>query len=135
MERFLWIYLTAYYFRNKNSIIDVRLRWSKIIAIITTSSVSCFNLDFKNIIISSCYRTAPSAIWEIFSEFLIFCNLLHKPLGKWNNSKIREMRKIFVNIARCNNYCAITTLSLNDCWNQMYNKLCYLLLVSSLLNI
>ena len=24
--------------------------------------------------ISSCYRTVPSAIWEIFSEFLIFCN-------------------------------------------------------------
>ena len=23
----------------------------------------------------SCYRTVPSAIWEIFSEFLIFCNL------------------------------------------------------------
>ena len=28
-----------------------------------------------------CYRMAPSAIWEIFSEFLIFCNLFHKPLG------------------------------------------------------
>ena len=24
----------------------------------------------------SCYRTVPSAIWEIFSEFLMFCNLL-----------------------------------------------------------
>ena len=24
------------------------------------------------VIISSCYRTVPSAIWEIFSEFLIF---------------------------------------------------------------
>ena len=30
----------------------------------------------------SCYRTVPSAIWEIFSEFLIFCNLFHEPLGE-----------------------------------------------------
>ena len=27
-------------------------------------------------VIRSCYRTVPSAIWEIFSEFLMFCNLL-----------------------------------------------------------
>ena len=52
--------------------------------------------------ISSCYRTVPSAIWEIFSEFLIFCNLFHEPLGEWNNSKIWETRKIFANIARGN---------------------------------
>ena len=32
--------------------------------------------------ICSCYRTVPSAIWEIFSEFLIFCNFFHKPLGE-----------------------------------------------------
>ena len=32
--------------------------------------------------ISSCYRTVPSATWEIFSEFLIFCNLFHEPLGE-----------------------------------------------------
>ena len=30
----------------------------------------------------SCYRTVPSAIWEIFSEFLIFCNLFLHPLGE-----------------------------------------------------
>ena len=52
--------------------------------------------------ISSCYRVAPSAIWEIFSEFLIFCNLFHKPSGEWNNSKIWETRKTFANIARDN---------------------------------
>ena len=34
------------------------------------------------LVISSCYRTVPSAIWEIFSEFLIFYNLFHEPLGK-----------------------------------------------------
>ena len=33
-------------------------------------------------IIRSRYRTVPSAIWEIFSEFLIFCNLFHEPLGE-----------------------------------------------------
>ena len=32
--------------------------------------------------IRSCYRTVPSAIWEIFSEFLIFCSLFHEPLGE-----------------------------------------------------
>ena len=32
--------------------------------------------------ISSCYRMVPSAIWEIFSEFFIFCNLFHEPLGE-----------------------------------------------------
>ena len=38
--------------------------------------------NLKKIIISSCYRTVPSAIWEIFSDFLIFCNLFHEPLGE-----------------------------------------------------
>ena len=32
--------------------------------------------------ICSCYRTVPSAIWEIFPEFLIFCNLFYEPLGQ-----------------------------------------------------
>ena len=32
--------------------------------------------------ISSCYRTLPSAIWEIFFEFIIFCSLFHEPLGE-----------------------------------------------------
>ena len=65
-----------------------------------------FYLDFSRsfilVMISSCYRTVPSAIWEIFSKFLIFCNLFHEPLGEWNNSKIWETRKIFANIARGN---------------------------------
>ena len=26
----------------------------------------------------SCYRTVPSATWRIFSEFVIFCNLIAK---------------------------------------------------------
>ena len=52
----------------------------------------------------------PSAIWEIFSEFLIFCDLFHEPLGQWNISKIWEISKIFVNIAQ--DYCAATSLLL-----------------------
>ena len=36
----------------------------------------------ERIMISSCYRTVPSAIWEIFSKFLVFCNLFHEPLGE-----------------------------------------------------
>ena len=30
----------------------------------------------------SCYHTVPSAIWEIFFAFLIFCNLFHELLGE-----------------------------------------------------
>ena len=38
--------------------------------------------------IRSCYRTVPSAMWEIFSEFLIFCTLFkitakYEKLGKY----------------------------------------------------
>ena len=65
---------------------------------------SYFKRNYSNINITlcRCYRTVPSAIWEIFSEFFIFCNLFHEPLGEWNNSKIWETRKIFANIARGN---------------------------------
>ena len=51
-------------------------------------SEKCFYISkvlvniFGGNILSSCYRTVPSAIWEIFSEFLIFCNLFHEPLGE-----------------------------------------------------
>ena len=34
-----------------------------------------FIIDVNDI---SCYRTVPSATWRIFSEFLIFCNLIAK---------------------------------------------------------
>ena len=51
----------------------------------------------------SCYHTVPSAIWEIFSEFVIFCNLFHKTLGEWNNSKI-------LHEALCDNYFIIKCL-------------------------
>ena len=59
--------------------------------------------------ISSCYRTVPSAIWEIFSEFLNICQYCTRPR-------------------------AITTLSLNACLNQMNQELSYLLIASSLHN-
>ena len=35
----------------------------------------------KSNVICSCDRMMPSAIWEIFSQFLICCNLFHEPLG------------------------------------------------------
>ena len=48
--------------------------------------ISPKKVSYKKILkcklISSCYRTVPSAIWEIFSEFHIFCNLFHEPLGE-----------------------------------------------------
>ena len=44
--------------------------------------------------ISTSYRMLPSGIWQIFSEFLMFCNLFLEPLGE--TSKIWETREIFV---------------------------------------
>ena len=32
--------------------------------------------------IRNCYHTVPSAVWQIFYEFLIFRNLFHEPLGE-----------------------------------------------------
>ena len=58
--------------------------------------------------ISTSYRTVPSAIRQIFNEFLIFCDLFHKPIREWNNGKIWETSKVFVNIARV--YCEITII-------------------------
>ena len=84
-----------------------------------------------NLALSSCYRTVPSAIWEISSEFLIFCNLFHEPLAKWNNSNILENEE---NICQyCMRQRAITTLSLNACLKKLYQELPYLLIVSDLL--
>ena len=55
----------------------------------------------------SSYHTLPSAIWEIFSELPIFCNLFHELLDDWNNSKIPQTRKVFANIALGNITCSI----------------------------
>ena len=52
--------------------------------------------------ICSCYCMVSSTIWEILSEFSIFCNLFHKLLCEWNNTKTWETRKIFANIGK---YC------------------------------
>ena len=63
-------------------------------------------------LIRSCYRTVLSATWKIFSECLVFCNLFFEPLGRWNNGKARETRKIFVNIER--NNCSIVKILLKS---------------------
>ena len=54
----------------------------------------------------------PSAIWEIFSEFLILRKLFHEFLIEWNNSKIWEMREIFpiMQEKTCNNYFTVKCL-------------------------
>ena len=106
--------------------------WRQKCAMLIANHLSSADESFYIYILCSCYRTMPSAVWEIFSEFLIFCNLFHEPLGEWNNSKIWETRKIFANIVQGS---AITTLSLNACLNKMYQELSYLLIVSGLLNI
>ena len=76
--------------------------------------------------IRSCYRTMPSAIWEIFSEFPIFCNLLKEQQNMRNEKNICQY---------CTRQRAITTLSLNAYLNKMYQELPYLLIVSGLINI
>ena len=50
--------------------------------------------------------TVMSAIWETFSEFLIFCNLFHEPLEEWikaNYHKRGKCKPIF-HEATCDNY-------------------------------
>ena len=71
--------------------------------------------NMKEYGISTSYRTVPSPIWQIFFEFLMFCNLYHKPIGEWNKGKTWETSKAFVNIARkltCDNYSIISSHSL-----------------------
>ena len=46
--------------------------------------------------ICTSYRTAPSVMWQLFSDFLIFCNLFYELLCAWNNSKLWETREISV---------------------------------------
>ena len=45
------------------------------IAEIVKSSQRTGHCFLKNLSFRSCYCTAPSEIWEIFSEFLMFCSL------------------------------------------------------------
>ena len=46
--------------------------------------------------ISNSNHAVPRAIWETFSEFLIFWNMFNELSGKWHNSRISETRKICV---------------------------------------
>ena len=47
--------------------------------------------------ISSCYRKVLSAIWEMFSKFLIFCNLFFRQVKKYE--KQGKYLPILYNIA------------------------------------
>ena len=71
----------------KNMLICTRL-WCFVLMI----PIICKN------IICSCYLTVSNAVFEIFSMFLIFCNLFHDNLDDWSNIKIWETRKIFANV-------------------------------------
>ena len=52
---------------------------------------------YQKDVINSCYRTVPSAIWEIFSEFLIFCKIVAK-------YEKREKYLPILHEAACDNY-------------------------------
>ena len=90
---------------------DTHALWHIISDIVLNVSSVSF-IQMKRLTIRSCYLTVPSAVWEIFSGFLIFCNFFHEPLGELNNSKIREMRKLFVILheATCDNYFIVKSL-------------------------
>ena len=55
--------------------------------------------------ICSCYRTVPRAIWEILSEFVIFCNLLTA------KSEKRGKYLPILHEATCDNYFIVKCLS------------------------
>ena len=57
-------------------------------------NINIFQLDFfkKNLEII----VVVIALCEIFSEFLIFCNMFREPLGEWN-SDIWDTKKLFAN--------------------------------------
>ena len=46
---------------------------------ILTENQQKYQYFYLEKLISSCYRMVLSAIWQIFSEFPIFCNLFHEP--------------------------------------------------------
>ena len=81
-----------------------------------------------------------SAVCEIFTEFLIFCNLFDVSLGEWNNSKIWQTRKIFASMRNQESICQHCT---RQCDNYFIVKYflkpnaakVFLLIASSLLNI
>ena len=51
--------------------------------------------------VCNCFPTVPSAIWGIFSEFLKFCNLFHKPLGEESFCQYCTRQRIFCTLFIC----------------------------------
>ena len=71
----------------------------------TISSVSRSSVDLNYL--RSCYRTVLGAIWEIFSEFFMFCNLFHKSLGEYEK---RGKYLPILHEATCDNYFIVKCL-------------------------
>ena len=71
----------------------------------TISSVSRSSVDLNYL--RSCYRTVLGAIWEIFSEFFMFCNLFHKPLGEYEK---RGKYLPILHESTCDNYFTVQCL-------------------------
>ena len=51
---------------------------------------------FQELMISTSYRRVQSAIWQIFYELFIFCDVFHEPSDKWNNIPVDTGRKLNV---------------------------------------
>ena len=62
--------------------------------------------------IRSCYRRVPSAIWEIFSEFLIFFNLIgsHQASELTGKYEKREKYLSILHGTTCDNYFIVKCL-------------------------
>ena len=74
-----------------NSLLKILLFLSKLcfISLVKRNILNFRNYELCNFLeqiklaktISTSYRMVRSAIWQIFSKFLIFCNLFYKPLA------------------------------------------------------
>ena len=69
------------------------------------NQLSIYAYCVKTLLIRNCYRTMPSAIRDLFSDFIIFCKI-----GVRNKENICQY---------CTRQHEITTLSLNACWNRI----------------
>ena len=107
------------YFKTKDSR-HSKIKYTYIIYIITSFinsettallHLTSFTEDVTNI-------SFHIPVWEIFCEFLRFCNFFHKPLGECE--KQQNMRNEENICQYCTRQRAITTLSLNAYLNKVY---------------
>ena len=97
--------LSIIFYQKKKRLLTKKEFWSK-------DSYYCISINVSlraspnkvnSLITKISYRTVPSTIWAVFSEFLIFCQRIYELLSQWISSKIfmwqtREIWTIFYEI-------------------------------------